>query len=448
MLKVKSPKNSNYSCLITKISSIVPLQNCDNIAGAIVSGYSVVTKKTDKVGDIGVFFPVETLLSQKFCYENSLYTEKELNKDKNKKGYVYFYNTHNGGRLKCVAFRGNKSEGIFLPLSSLSSFLSQSEINKLEVGQEFDELNGENVCKKYVAIDNTIKTDSTKKKKQVKKVKRVSRLVDGQFNLHQDTSQLKKNFHNINPTDYISVNLKYHGTSFVVGKPLVAKKLSFFEKCLKKIGINIWDVKNEMVYASRNVIKNEHFEVKNKFAKELNPSVWDLAAEKLKDIIPSGFTVYGEIIGYHPSGKMVQDGYHYGCESKTQEQIIYRITQTNNDGQVTELSWNQIKDFCNKFGLKSPHEFFYGQAKDLFKEIEVNEQWRDNVLTKLCKSFHMEEMCPWNGKEVCFEGLIIRKDNLYNFDAFKLKSFKFLEQESKWLDSGILDTETEESRKV
>ena len=34
------------------------------------------------------------------------------------------------------------------------------------------------------------------------------------------------------------------------------------------------------------------------------------------------------------------------------------------------------------------------------------------------------------------EGIVIRKDRLYGFEAYKLKSFRFLELESKELDKG------------
>ena len=39
------------------------------------------------------------------------------------------------------------------------------------------------------------------------------------------------------------------------------------------------------------------------------------------------------------------------------------------------------------------------------------------------------------------EGIVIRKNNIFTYEAYKLKSFRFLEAESKQLDTGEANLE-------
>jgi hypothetical protein len=58
---------------------------------------------------------------------------------------------------------------------------------------------------------------------------------------------------------------------------------------------------------------------------------------------------------------------------------------------------------------------------------------------------YLEKMCPHNRKEVPNEGVVVRIDRLEEAEAYKLKSFLFLEWETKQLDRGEVDLETQES---
>lgn len=445
-MKLEPVKNSGYCANVVKIGKIVNLPNCDNVVAGIFNATQVIVSKDTKEGDIGIFIPVETKLNDEFLSFNNLNADPSLNKNKDKKGYI------SKGRVKCVAFRGHKSEGLFLSLDSLSYILSEKEINSLQVGDEFDYLNGKLFCEKYIVGVAQTPAGTKNVAKYTKGEKRFSRLVDNQFKFHIDTEQLKKNFHKIHPEDIISVSRKYHGTSAIAGRVLVNRKLNLLEKFAKKIGIKIQDKEYGLIYSSRGVIKNRYIET-NKYyikAKEENTGdVWDITSKQLEPIIPNGITLFYEIVGYTPQGKCIQKGYHYGAEPNKLKILIYRITNTNIDGQVQEFSFAQIKEFCNKNGLNHVDEFYYGKAKDMFPEIPVDEKWNESVLSKMVnhKPFEMEVMCSLNNNKVPAEGCVLRKDSIYGFNAFKLKSFKFLEGESKELDSGQADIETQESVK-
>ena len=48
---------------IRKITNIVPIENCDNIALAIVDGWTVIIKKSEfSIGDSCVFFEIDSFL--------------------------------------------------------------------------------------------------------------------------------------------------------------------------------------------------------------------------------------------------------------------------------------------------------------------------------------------------------------------------------------------------
>ena len=65
-MKLKTPRNINYCTTVTEITNIINFDNCDNVVGALVSNYQVIVDKNSKVGDIGVFFPVEDVGSLLF----------------------------------------------------------------------------------------------------------------------------------------------------------------------------------------------------------------------------------------------------------------------------------------------------------------------------------------------------------------------------------------------
>lgn len=431
-------KNVNYCATITEIANIVVLPNCDNVVAAIVAGNQVIVQKDAKIGDKGVFFPVECKLSPKFLASNNLYQDSTLNNDKTKKGYI-----NEKGRLKCVAFRGNKSEGLFLGMNCLSSFASEKEIETLKVGDEFDELKGEMICEKYVAQIQTQSSKNSNGKKNSNKEPRVSRMIESQFQFHIDTAQLNKNMHRINPDDIISVTDKFHGTSAIFANILTVKPLTWCEKIAKKFGVSVDDKTYSLIYSSRGVVKNKYFPTKGEFVD--HNDVWTFHANKLKGLIPNGFTVYGEIVGWTSGGKCIQKGFHYGCAEGTSQLYVYRVTQVNDAGQFIELTWGQIKNFCNKYGLKHTPEFYYGRAKDLFQEITVDENWHSNVLEKMKNSFNLEQKCEYNNKKVPAEGVVVRVDDLFDCKSFKLKSYAFRQMESKEMDSGENDIETQES---
>ncbi len=243
MIKLTNP---NYCATVVKIEKTVELDNCDNVQGAIIMGNHVIVSKNIEIGEIGLFFPVETQLSKEYLKANNLYRKSELNSDPEAKpGYF-----EENGRIKCVKFRGHKSEGLYMPLDSIS-FVSDTSMTYLQIGDEFNEIKGVEIARKYV-----IKTRSRGYMSSTGKKPKENKIIEGQFHFHADTSQLYRNLDKINSDDIIQISYKIHGTSGISSYILCKKKLNWYEKLLKKIGVNIVDKQYDYVYSSRKVIKN------------------------------------------------------------------------------------------------------------------------------------------------------------------------------------------------
>ena len=221
------------------------------------------------------------------------------------------------------------------------------------------------------------------------------------------------------------------------------------------------DVKEyNLISASRRVVKS----VGDKFTNEggyYKFDIWKYATDLYKNRIENGITLYYEIVGYLPNGAMIQKGYDYGCEPSNVDIIdgnihyyeegkqfkiqVYRITYTTLEGKVIEFSWEQIKDYCRHNDLTPVKEIFTGSARS-FLPIQPGEDidvWRQAFLNKISQNY-FEEHDPECLNKVPAEGVVIRIEN-GRPEAYKFKSFLFLEQESKQLDSGEVDTETQES---
>lgn len=443
MLKISEKASKNYLAKVVKLSGVRKHTNADKLQCVTVDGCNVVTGMDAKDGALYVYFPVESAINKEYLSWSNSFENKEMNADQEKKG---FFNRH--GRVRAIRLRQERSEGYIVPVEDLSAWLSEQLGSKISFGEsdvetEFDFFDNIQICEKYVNRE-ALKQAALSGKKE-KSAVRQSKLVDGQFRLHNDTSHLSKNMHKISPSDIISITNKLHGTSFVVGSVLCKKVLKWYEKFLKKVGVNVVDTHYDLVYSSRKVVKNQYNDNSNK-VHFYGYDLWHEIAKFLEPNLTEGLTFYGEAVGFTKDGGYIQKGYDYGCNPGEFKVFIYRITLTNHSGKVFEFSAKQVKEFCSKFGLNSVPEYYYGYAKDLFPEISVTEHWNEDFLSKLTEVY-LEKDCEVCVNEVPGEGIVVRREDL-EVDAYKHKSFRFKEWESKQLDSGEVDLETQESEQI
>ena len=155
--------------------------------------------------------------------------------------------------------------------------------------------------------------------------------------------------------------------------------------------------------------------------------------------------MYYEIVGYLPSGRMIQKDYDYGCEPTKHAIYIYRITSTNVDGKVIEFSAKQVQDFCKKNGLNAVPELYYGYAKDLGKHsnlLHLDKPWDSDKFLSLIKAKYNEKDCYMCVNTVPEEGVVVRIEG-NDFEAYKAKSERFYARETEQLDKGELNIEDE-----
>ncbi len=425
MLSISDNANHNYLAKIVQLKNLRKHENADRLQVATIDFQNVIVGLDQKDGDVCVFFPVESQIHIEFLSFINAFRDKTLNKDKEAAGFF-----ESKGRVRAVKLRGEKSMGFIVPIEQLNQFVGKDI--KAEVGTEFNMLGDTEFVRKYEVYKPEPRT------KNGKLEKRISRLVEGQFHFHIETENLRKNAFLINPEDNISITYKVHGTSTVFANILVKRKLSLVEKLLSKI-LNITKEEYDVVYSSRKVVKNE-YETKDK-AGFYSSDIWGQVKDEIKNVIPKGYTIYGEILGYTKEGKHIQQDYDYGCDQGKHKLQVYRITVTNPDGFVIELSPSQITEFCERVGLETVFLFYKGLAKNVYPELDTKNHWNEEFIRQLEKEYNDRD-CFMCNNVVPEEGIVLRKESAFSFDAYKLKSFRFMEYETDQLDKGVVDTES------
>ena len=427
---IETKGNPNYSAVVVKLPKPRSHTNADRLLCWSIFGNNVITDLTSNEGELRVFFPIESKISSRILSEGNMFSDATLNADKATKGYF-----PSSGRVKALKFRGERSEGFLLPLAALSML---GDVSKLKEGDTFDTLDDNTVCEKY-EVPRTARESSNQAKSKAKQ--EASRLVDGQFRFHIDTPQLRRNIDKIKPSDIIAITSKLHGTSAVFSNILTKTRLSWIDKLKHKLGFRVETEKYDYIYSSRKVIKNDRTKLDNSFYKV---DIWKLAFNNIKDCIPQGVTLYCEIVGYLPDGGYIQKGYDYGVSQGKHKTYVYRGTYTTPDGHVIEFSTLQLKEFCATHGLNMVPLLWYGQAQYLLPSEFI---WQEQTLEGLLTMNYLEKDCEYCSNKVPAEGIVVRKENvgIGDIEVYKHKSFRFLEYETKMLDEGLADIETEES---
>jgi hypothetical protein len=442
MLEISKNANPNYLCKVVQLKGLKKHPNADRLQMVTIDFNNVITGLDAKEGDTYVYFPIESKISRTFLSFTNSFRDKTFNEDPNQVGFF-----EDNCRVKAMKLRGEKSMGYLVPMNQVYAWAFNEEVGSVFLGsdytnQEFDTINNLKLVEKYqIPIKGGAQARQGKKPK-------VSRLVEGQVHLHIDTENLRKNAHKVRPTDLISITYKTHGTSWWVANVLVKRKLSLLERLLKKLGILISDMEYDLVYGSRKVVKNA--ELQDPKAKDhfFGYDLWEDIKNQVGEYIPKGWTLYGEMLGFDKNGKAIQAGFDYGCGTEcgsiSHKLEVYRITNTTPDGLVTELSYPEIKNFCDKVGLQCSHLFFYGHAGNWYN-VDYTiplEEWSTNFIKKLEEAFN-EKDCFMCSNKVPEEGVVVRVEDLFECKSYKLKSFRFLEFESKELDKGVSDIESE-----
>lgn len=408
-----------YCAYITTIKDIRKHSNADRLQCCTIFGNNVIVDLSYQNGQRVVYFPVDGQLSKEFAEDNKLVRVKDENGN-NSGGYL----DPDKRNIKALNLRGEKSDGLVLPIKTLSKY---TDISKLNDGDKITVLNGHEICRKYIPRGNHRKSySSIKIAKNAKELKK--EVSYPFFEEHVDTEQLAYNEKAFKPNDTIYITRKLHGSSFRVGNCLeftTTKRNPIFKK-LFHLPDKVTS-KFKIISGSRRVVLRDYdggYYGSNAFRKKYN----DFFINKL----PKGMTVYGEIVGWidentpiMPKCKnsKVKDKefskmygeetiFTYGCTKGENHAYIYRITMTNDDGVAVELPTEETKRWCELLGC----DFVPLLEKFLYTS------WED--LNKRCEKYLDIPEPLSNGTHVT-EGVVVRIDNRSKFTAYKTKSFTF-----------------------
>lgn len=415
--------SENYVATVVEVKELYPIPDAQKIQRCVIFGNNVVVSKDIKIGDVLLYFVSGTRLNEEYCKRNNLLDKAELNADVTKKGFISYKQL----RIKAIRLKGIVSDGLLLPLESLLHFC---DIKQFKIGDTFTCINGNTLCEKYfVPIRNA--NPGGKAPKQPTKI---SRLIDGQFYLHGGTENLRRNMDKINPDDIIGIHYKKHGTSVVISNCLVKKELKWYEKFLQRLGIDVVSAVYDIIYSSRKVVMNQYLNPESKKG-FYSSDIWGDVAKEVSKKIPKNWTLYGEILGYTKEGGAIQGKYDYGCQVGEHKFYVYKISIVNEDGKVIYLTDKQIEEYCEQVGLLYKDTLiYYGKAKDLYyntaHHLKNNDnKWREEFLQFL-EQMYNEGNCYMCVNKVPEEGIVLRVEKLESYEAYKLKSKRFVLLES------------------
>lgn len=420
-MKLTEPENKNYAATVVAIKSVTELANCDNVVGTPLFGFQAIVGKDTEIGTLGIVFPAETQLSEEYAYENNLHRHGDRNKDESAKGYL-----EDNRRVKAMKFRGHRSDCLFMPLTSLN-YVKKLDLSELKEGDTFDVLFDHKICEKYL-----VKRPSAMNRLEKNKLKFIR--VDKMFMPeHYDSDNYFRNEHVITDKERVIITQKLHGTSIRIGHTIVKRELKAYEKFLKKLGVKIQETDFDYVFGSRKVIKDINNPNHNHF---YDTDIWTEEGKKLEGLVPENFILYGELIGWTPEGGTIQKNYTYKVPEKTCDLYIYRVAFVNPRGLVTDLTWDQLREFCHDRQLKFVPELWRGRKNELKIEDFINKRFADEG--------YIGTVPLEDNKDLVDEGVCVRVDGLAPY-ILKAKSPVFLEHETKMLDEEAVDLEAEGS---
>ena len=464
-----------YNIYITKVKNIRPAENADRLNLCEVFGNTTVVDKSVNENDLYLYLPTDGQISIEFGEANNLFRKKDASGN-SCGGFVDPIKRN----ITAIRLRGNKSDGLVLPLSSLSFF---GDISGLKEGDIVTVFNGHVIAEKYIPRSNTHHGTATGGNRTRKKKVATAPL----FKEHADTEQLAYNLSAFKVGDEIEISLKLHGTSQRTGYLPVLQGYAdtwpcrvgnAFRHIMRKMGsYHGEDVHDgEPVYdygyvsGTRRVVLENYeggFYGDNQFreqhSKTFEGKLW------------KGETVYYEVVGFTTSGAPIMSSasnsklndkefvkqygketvFSYGCsptdtarrteDGESYYQVpqsdiyVYRMTMTNEDGEVVEYTPDFMRYRCEQMAVKTVPVFWRGfipEHEDIMY-VDKNENDRPDEgevtyikpidagewVMKMAEQFY-DGPDPV-GKTHVREGVVVRIINRPKFAAYKHKNHTF-----------------------
>lgn len=438
-----------YCGFVTNLKNVRPHPNADRMKLADCFGNTVCVGLSAQENDVVIYFPTDGQLSVEYCAQNDLVRRKDENGNP-AGGYL----DPDKRNVKAIKLRGEKSDGITMPLESLA--YTGVDLATLTVGTQVTVINGHDICTKYIPKSNSKSSHSGGTGNKTRKHKDP---VAPLFAEHADTEQLAYNLSAFKCGDEVEITLKMHGTSQRTGylPTLQGYKRTLWDKITRKAGVPVYDWGG--VSGTRRVVLEDYnggFYGSNEF-REQHSKVFDGKLMK-------GETVYYEVVGFTTTGQPIMSTasnkklndkefikqygeetvFSYGCtpdgkkvlygededgqfqitEAAPQSDVyVYRMTMTNEDGFVVEYTPDFMRYRCEQMGVKTVPVLWKGTIPDHPGSAEdptiTAGEWIKNVAERF-----YDGPDPV-GKTHVREGVVVRILNRPKFAAYKHKNFAF-----------------------
>lgn len=426
---------SSHVGYVVKVNELRPHSNADRLQVATFFGNDTCVGLDVKLGDIGVYFPTDLQLDYEFCIQNHLL--RKLADGTPDKGYM----DPRKRNVSTIRLRGEKSDGIYVSISSFDYLFTNGALANLHEGDTIDVIGGHQICQKYIPHSNT----RTGHPSDGNKVRKKKLPIAPLFVEHADTEQLAYNLGAFKPDDLVEITLKMHGTSGRTGYLPVLKgfKRSLWDRLFKREGTPIYDW--GYVTGTRRTICGDNFEGgfygDNHFREQ--------HAKKFEGKLLKNELVYYEIVGFIDSGAPImascdnkklndkaflkqygpQTVFSYGCfpdgeDGLPQSDIyVYRMAMTNEDGDIVEYTPDYMRYRCEQMGVKTVPVLWKGYIPSynaLPDDIDISA----GEYIKNIAEVYYDGPDPI-GKTHTREGVVCRIINRPKFCAYKHKNFNF-----------------------
>ena len=440
---------SEHVGYVVKVEHLRKHSNADRLYVATFFGNDTCVSTDTALGEIGIYFPTDLQLSEEFCKANNLVRKKDENGN-NIGGYM----DPNKRNVTTIKLRGEKSDGLYLPISCI--VYTGINLDKVNVGDTIDVVNGHEICRKYIPV--------VKEEKDVKEGSPVSKHktpIAPLFVEHADTEQLAYNLNAFKEGDLIEITLKMHGTSQRTGylPVLQGYKKTILDRIMRREGTPIYDW-GYVTGTRRTVLDdfNGGYYGSNKFR--------EAPSKFFEGKLHKGEEVYYEVVGFQTSGAPIMGAvnnkktndkefinqygettvFSYGCapegkvtkygndefgafeipfEVPQSDFYVYRMTMTNEDGDVVEYTPDYMRYRCEQMGAKYVPVFYKGYIPSFYEVVSEDGtlvtpgEW----ITELAEKYY-DGPDPI-GKTHVREGVVIRIVNKPKFTAYKHKNFYF-----------------------
>ena len=435
-----------YCGYVTTLKNVRQHPNADRMKLADCFGNTVCVGLDAAEGDVVLYFPTDGQLSVEYATKNDLVRRKD-EAGNNCGGYL----DPDKRNIRAIKLRGEKSDGLTMPLESLA--YTGVKMEELTIGTQITVVNGHEICQKYIPRTNPSRSHSSGNKTRKHKDP-----IAPLFQEHADTEQLAYNLSAFKPGDEIEITLKMHGTSQRTANlpVLTGYKRTLWDRIMRRPGTPIYDWGG--VSGTRRVVLESYDggfygsnEFRERHSKTFEGKLW------------KGETVYYEVVGFTHTGAPIMAScpnskvsdkefakqygaetvFSYGChpaevlwtrdgQVPQSDIYVYRMTMTNEDGNVVEYTPDFMRYRCEQMGVKTvpvlwkgviPEETSSIPCGDIGTLLMANYASPGDYIKNIAEQYY-DGPDPI-GKTHVREGVVVRILNRPKFTAYKHKNFHF-----------------------